>query len=79
MPPLNDRREDIPALVEKFLADIAADYGNKPKRISKGALDYLKGLDWRGNIRELRNVTERLVIMGGDEISEEDARLFARK
>lgn len=79
VPPLNDRRDDIPALVEKFLADVAGDYGSKPKRISPGALAYLKGLDWRGNIRELRNVTERLVIMGGDEISEADARLFARK
>lgn len=79
VPPLNDRRDDIPALVEKFLGDLAGEYGSKPKRISRGALDYLKGLDWRGNIRELRNVVERLVIMGGDEISEEDARLFARK
>jgi two-component system, NtrC family, nitrogen regulation response regulator NtrX len=79
VPPLNERRDDIPALVQKFLADLAADYGSKPKRISKGALDYLKGLDWRGNIRELRNVIERLVIMGGDEISEDDARAYARK
>jgi two-component system, NtrC family, nitrogen regulation response regulator NtrX len=79
VPSLNDRREDIPALIEKFLGDLAADYGSKPKRITKGALEYLKALDWRGNIRELRNVTERLVIMGGDEISEDDARSFARK
>ncbi len=79
VPPLNERRDDIPALIEKFLADLAIDYGSKPKRISKGAVEYLKGLDWRGNIRELRNVTERLVIMGGDEISEDDARTFARK
>ncbi len=79
VPPLNDRRDDIPALIEKFLADLGADYGTKPKRISKGALDYLKGLDWRGNIRELRNVVERLVIMGDDEISADDARQYARK
>ncbi|MBC7449236.1 MAG: sigma-54-dependent Fis family transcriptional regulator [Hymenobacteraceae bacterium] len=79
VPALNERRDDIPALIEKFLADLALDYGTKPKRISKGALEYLKGLDWRGNIRELRNVTERLVIMGGDEISEDDAKLYARK
>ncbi len=79
VPALNERRDDIPALIEKFLADLAADYGTKPKRISKAALDYLKNLDWRGNIRELRNVTERLVIMGGDEISEDDAKLYARK
>jgi DNA-binding NtrC family response regulator len=78
VPPLNERREDIPDLVAKFLEDIARDYGNKPKRIAPGALTFLQQLDWRGNIRELRNVVERLVIMSDDEISEEDARSFAR-
>ncbi|MDQ3290288.1 MAG: sigma-54 dependent transcriptional regulator [Bacteroidota bacterium] len=78
VPPLNERREDIPDLVQKFLGDIARDYGSKPKRISQGALAFLQQLDWRGNIRELRNVVERLVIMSDDEISEEDARSFAR-
>ena len=79
VPSLNDRRDDIPALVERFLGDIGNDYGTKAKSISKKALEYLQGLDWRGNIRELRNVVERLVIMGGDEISEDDAKQFARK
>ncbi|KUG07307.1 sigma-54-dependent transcriptional regulator [Solirubrum puertoriconensis] len=79
VPALNDRREDIPALAEKFLADIANDYGNKPKRIAPDAMQYLQSLDWRGNIRELRNVVERLVIMGGDPISEDDARSFSGK
>ncbi|AYA36775.1 sigma-54-dependent Fis family transcriptional regulator [Hymenobacter oligotrophus] len=79
VPALNDRREDIPALAEKFLADIANDYGNKPKRFAPDAMQYLQSLDWRGNIRELRNVVERLVIMGGDPISEDDARSFSGK
>ncbi|SFP97814.1 sigma-54-dependent transcriptional regulator [Hymenobacter arizonensis] len=79
VPPLNDRREDIPDLIQKFLNDIAADYGNKPKKIDAVALQYLKGLDWRGNIRELRNVVERLVIMSDDTISEGDAKAFAGK
>ncbi|MBH8559768.1 sigma-54-dependent transcriptional regulator [Hymenobacter negativus] len=79
VPALNDRREDIPELIQKFLNDIAADYGNKPKKIDAAALEYLKGLDWRGNIRELRNVVERLVIMSDDTISEGDAKAFAGK
>ena len=77
VPALNERREDIPELAIKFLGDIARDYGNKPKRISPAALAFLQQLDWRGNIRELRNVVERLVIMSDDEISEEDVRAFA--
>ncbi|MFD1470159.1 sigma-54-dependent transcriptional regulator [Hymenobacter caeli] len=79
VPALNDRREDIPDLIQKFLADIAADYGNKPKKIDAGALKYLQALDWRGNIRELRNVVERLVIMSDDTITEADAKAFAGK
>ena len=79
VPALNDRREDIPELVQKFLQDIAADYGNKPKKISDSALNYLQGLDWRGNIRELRNVVERLVIMSDGVIEEADAKAFAGK
>ncbi|WP_210519300.1 sigma-54-dependent transcriptional regulator [Hymenobacter terricola] len=79
VPSLNDRREDIPELIQKFLNDIAADYGNKPKKIDTAALEYLKGLDWRGNIRELRNVVERLVIMSDDTITEGDAQAFAGK
>ncbi|RAU83051.1 sigma-54-dependent transcriptional regulator [Pontibacter arcticus] len=78
VPPLNERREDIPDLVSKFLNDIAKDYGNKPKTITKDALAYLQDLDWRGNVRELRNVVERLVIMSGTEITAEDAKAYAR-
>jgi len=78
VPPLNERREDIPDLVHKFLNDIANDYGNKPKIILPDALEYLQQLDWRGNVRELRNVVERLVIMSGPEVSLEDAKAYAR-
>jgi two-component system, NtrC family, nitrogen regulation response regulator NtrX len=77
VPPLNDRREDIPDLVQKFLNDIARDYGNKPKTITPEAMAFLQTLDWRGNIRQLRNVVERLIIMSDDVITEEDARAFA--
>jgi len=78
VPPLNERREDIPDLAAKFLNDIANDYGNKPKTITPDALSYLQGLDWRGNVRELRNVVERLVIMSGHDITLEDAKAYAR-
>lgn len=77
VPPLKDRKEDIPALVQKFLEDIAQDYGNAPKKMSVSALKYLQTLPWTGNIRELRNVVERLVILGGTEISEADAKAYA--
>jgi DNA-binding NtrC family response regulator len=76
VPALNDRKEDIEILVEKFLKDIAEDYGNKPKTISSKAIEVLQSYDWTGNIRELRNVTERLVIMGGEEICEEDVQKY---
>ncbi|QIL77742.1 MULTISPECIES: sigma-54-dependent transcriptional regulator [Hymenobacter] len=79
VPPLNDRREDIGDLVQKFLDDIARDYGNKPKIVAPEALAYLKSLDWRGNIRELRNVVERLVIMSDDTITESDAKMYSGK
>ncbi|GAB2477326.1 Fis family transcriptional regulator [Hymenobacter qilianensis] len=79
VPPLNDRREDIGDLVQKFLDDIARDYGNKPKTVTPEALAYLKSLDWRGNIRELRNVVERLVIMSDDTITESDAKMYSGK
>lgn len=72
VPALNQRLDDIPLLVEKFLQDIAAEYGTKPKTISKGAIQKLKKYDWSGNIRELRNVVERLIILGGNEITESD-------
>jgi len=77
VPSLNERREDVPLLIDKFLADIADEYGNAPKKMNKAAVDYLKNLNWTGNIRELRNVVERLVIMSGNEITEKDAKMYA--
>jgi transcriptional regulator with GAF, ATPase, and Fis domain len=78
VPPLIERREDIPLLVDKFLQDIANEYGAAAKKMEDDALEYLKGLDWKGNIRELRNVVERLVIMSGEkkEIAEKDAQMY---
>lgn len=76
VPALNERKEDIPLLVEKFLEDIAQEYGTKKKSLSDKALKALQAYDWSGNIRELRNVTERLVIMCGEEIEEEDVKKY---
>jgi two-component system nitrogen regulation response regulator NtrX len=72
VPSLNDRKEDIPLLVDKFLTDIAEDYGQAKKAIDKKAMAALQGYNWTGNIRELRNVVERLVILSGKEISPQD-------
>lgn len=76
VPSLNERKEDISLLVDKFINDIAEEYGTKPKTISDKAIEALKDYDWTGNIRELRNVTERLIIMGGDEISDSDVKKY---
>jgi DNA-binding NtrC family response regulator len=76
VPPLNERREDIPLLVEKFLADIAEEYGAPVKKINPEAIEYLKELNWTGNIRELRNVVERLIIMSDLEITYDDAKIY---
>jgi len=79
VPSLNDRRDDIPLLIEHFTEKIAAEQGNAPKVFSKPAITLLQEYDWTGNIRELRNVVERLIILGGTEISESDVKLFASK
>lgn len=75
-PSLNDRVEDIPLLAEKFLTDIASEYGSKPKTIEDKALKELQKHDWTGNIRELRNVIERLVIMCDGDISLDDVKKY---
>lgn len=72
VPSLNDRRDDIPLLVDKFLENICAEYGIAKKEIDREALDALKQYNWTGNIRELRNVVERLVILSGKVILRED-------
>jgi DNA-binding NtrC family response regulator len=72
VPSLNDRRDDIPQLVDKFLENICAEYGIAKKEIDKSALEALKEYNWTGNIRELRNVVERLVILSGKVIIKDD-------
>ena len=79
VPALNDRRDDIPLLIEHFSSKISEEQGNAPKTFSKEAINLLQEYDWTGNIRELRNVVERLIILGGNEISEMDVKLFASK
>lgn len=79
VPALNDRRDDIPLLIEHFASKIAEEQGNATKSFSKEAIKLLQEYDWTGNIRELRNVVERLIILGGTEISETDVKLFASK
>jgi len=72
VPSLNDRKDDIPLLVDKFLKDIADEYGQPVKAIDKKALEALKKHNWTGNIRELRNVVERLIILSGKTITDMD-------
>ena len=76
VPSLNERKDDIRLLVEKFLEDIAEEQGAKRKSINPKAIDALKSHNWTGNIRELRNVVERLVIMSGEEISPQDVEKY---
>ncbi|WP_163514648.1 sigma-54-dependent transcriptional regulator [Gelidibacter japonicus] len=79
VPPLNDRREDIPLLIEHFANKIAEQNGTAPKSFSAKAIKQLQEYDWTGNIRELRNVVERLIILGEKEVSQSDVKLFASK
>ncbi|WP_347922426.1 sigma-54 dependent transcriptional regulator [Pontimicrobium sp. SW4] len=79
VPALNDRREDIPLLIEYFSSKIANEQGISKKSFSKKAIKLLQEYDWTGNIRELRNVIERLIILGGTEVSEADVKMFASK
>ena len=74
VPPLNDRREDIPVLVEHFLEQLAEE---GRKTFSPGAMAHLASMDWSGNVRQLRNVVARLHILGGNPVTEDEARHFA--
>lgn len=77
VPSLAERKEDIPLLVQHFLEKIATEYGTAPKSIEEDAVKYLQKLPWTGNVRELRNVTERLVIMSAtDIIKKEEAERY---
>ena len=79
VPALNDRREDIPLLISFFANKIATEQGMPEKSFSLAAIKALKEYDWTGNIRELRNVVERLIILGEKEVSANDIKLFASK
>jgi two-component system, NtrC family, nitrogen regulation response regulator NtrX len=79
VPALNNRRDDIPLLIEHFIDKISSEQGTVAKSFSKQAIKLLQEYDWTGNIRELRNVVERLIILGGNEISEDDVKIFASK
>lgn len=76
VPSLNERKDDIPLLVDKFLQDIADDYGQAKKEMEPKALEALQLHNWTGNIRELRNVIERLVILSGKIISTDDIKAY---
>lgn len=77
VPALNDRRDDIPLLAEHFLTVVCNDHGISRKVFDEKAIQALTAINWTGNIRELRNVIERLVILAGDVITEQDVNLFA--
>ena len=76
VPSLNERKDDIPLLVERFLSDICTEYGVAKKNIDDEALKLLQEYNWTGNIRELRNVVERLIILSGKTISTEDVKTY---
>ncbi|MCC6840574.1 MAG: sigma-54-dependent Fis family transcriptional regulator [Flavobacteriales bacterium] len=77
VPDLKDRIEDIPELVQHFIGLVCAEQGIAPKKVGEKAVKELQKLPWTGNVRELRNVVERLVILGGAEISESDVKRYA--
>ncbi len=77
VPALNDRIEDIPLLVEHFTAQICAEQGIAPKSFEPDAIKALQAKQWTGNIRQLRNVVERLIILAGSKITKEDVDLYA--
>lgn len=76
VPSLNDRKDDIPHLVDRFMQDICVDYGISKKQIEPESLKLLQQYNWTGNIRELRNVVERLIILSGKSISPDDIRHY---
>lgn len=79
VPSLNDRRDDIPLLAEHFMTIVCEEHGIARKSFSKEALDVLKSIDWTGNIRELRNIVERLIILGETQITDQDVIQYANK
>lgn len=79
VPPLEERKEDIQMLVEHFAKIIADEQGNATKVFDPEAIKSLENFNWTGNIRELRNIVERLIILGGSPVSAEDVAAFVRK
>lgn len=79
VPALNERREDIPLLVDFFSTKISKEHGTPKKIFSEEAIALLQKYDWTGNVRELRNVVERLIILGEHTVSANDINLFASK
>ncbi len=79
VPSLDERKEDIPLLVRHFAKRIAEEQNMKPKQFTDRAIKKLQSYTWSGNIRELRNVVERLMILGGEEITEKDVEMYAGK
>lgn len=79
VPALNNRREDIPLLINHFAEKVAEEHGNTAKSFSPKAIQMLQEYNWTGNIRELRNVVERLIILGDNPVNETDVKLFASK
>lgn len=79
VPSLNDRAEDIPLLVEHFTNLIASEKGSAPKKFDDKSIKALQQYDWTGNIRELRNVVERLIILGADPVTADDVASFVKK
>lgn len=77
VPSLNERREDIPLLANHFMSMVCAEHGIARKSFDENALEELQKTDWTGNIRELRNIVERLIILGGDVITGAEVRMFA--
>lgn len=76
VPALNDRKEDIPLLAEHFIESVCNEYGRPRKSISPDAVRLLQDMDWTGNIRELRNVIERLIILSDQEITADDVQAY---
>ena len=76
VPPLRERAGDIAELVDYFLTQIAAEHNVSPKRVDAEAMRALSAMPWSGNIRELRNVVERLMILSGKSITAEDVKLY---
>jgi two-component system, NtrC family, nitrogen regulation response regulator NtrX len=79
VPSLNERKDDIPMLAQHFLENICGDYGMPIKAITDKAVKALQDYDWTGNIRELRNVVERLIILSGKDITDKDVEQYVRK